>query len=129
MLVTTAMIGDRRRNEPSLSSASATRILALPEPGVGAERAQLAADDDGGIAARLAQHGADERGGGGLAVRAGDGDAVLHAHQLGEHLGARDHRDLELARAHDLGIRERHRGRDDEHVDALVDVRRHRARR
>ena len=44
MLVTTAMIGESKRNVPSLSSASATRKLALAESRVGAERAQLAAD-------------------------------------------------------------------------------------
>ena len=100
------------------------QVLSLAESRVRPERAQLAADDDGGIASSLAQDRPEQRGGGGLAVRARDRDAVLHAHQLGEHLGARDHRHLQLARAHHLGIRERDRRGDDQHVDALVDVRR-----
>jgi hypothetical protein len=95
--------------------------LAGAEARVRAERPHLAADDDGRVAARLAQHRADERGGRRLAVRARDGDAGLHAHQLGEHLGALDHRDLELAGAQHLGVRERDRGGDDEHVDVGVD--------
>ena len=84
--------------------------------GVGAERVELAADDDGGIEAGLAQHRGDQRGGGGLAVRAGDGDAVLEPHQLGEHLGARDHGDAALARDHELGVVALHRGREHHHV-------------
>ena len=40
----------------------------------------------------------------GLAMRAGHGDAVLEAHQLGQHLGARDHRNLQSPSLGDLGI-------------------------
>ena len=47
----------------------------------------------GRIEAGLAEHGGEQRGGRGLAVRAGDRDAALEAHELGEHLGARNDRD------------------------------------
>ena len=57
------------------------------------------------------------RGGGGLAVRAGDRDAVLEPHQLGQHLGAGDDRDLAAARLHDLRVVLADRRRDDHHVD------------
>ena len=64
------------------------QILRSAEPGVGAERVHAAADDDRGVEAAGGEHGGHHRGGGGLAVHAGDGDAVLEAHQLGQHLGA-----------------------------------------
>ena len=52
MLVTTATVGNRWRNDPSDSSASATRISPLAQARVGAERARLAADDRRRIQAR-----------------------------------------------------------------------------
>ena len=124
MLVTTAMIGERRRNVPSLSSASATRNSPCPSRAFVPSARSLPPTTTVGSSPASRRTVPEQRRGRGLAVRAGDRDAVLHAHQLGEHLGARDHRDLQLARAHHLGIRERHRRRDDHHVDALVDVRR-----
>ena len=39
-----------------------------------------------------------------LAVRAGDRDADAQPHQLGQHLGARDHRDVPRARLDDLRV-------------------------
>src|SRR5690606_22504956 len=45
-----------------------------------------------------------ERGRGGLAVGAGDGDATLEPHELGQHLRARNHRDALRARFHQLGV-------------------------
>ena len=47
-----------------------------------------AADDDGRVEPAGGEHGGDHRGGGGFAVHSGDGDAVLEAHELGQHLGA-----------------------------------------
>ena len=98
--------------------------LRLAEPDVRAERAELAADDHGRIPPGLVQDGADERCGGRLPMAPRDRDAVLHPHQLGQHLGPGNDRDLELPPASDLGIREGHRRRDDQHVDAGRDVRR-----
>ena len=93
MLVTTAMVGESIRKEPSDSSASATRNFPWPSLALVPMAFELAADDDGRVDARHGRGRGHHGGGGGLAVGAGDGDAVLHAHQLGQHLGARDHRD------------------------------------
>jgi hypothetical protein len=54
----------------------------------------------------------------GLAVRAADGDGVLEAHQLGEHLGAAHDRQQPLARGLELGIVLLDRGRDDDDTSA-----------
>ena len=37
------------------------------------------------------KHGSDHGGGGGLAMHAGDGNAILQPHQLCQHLSPRDH--------------------------------------
>ena len=55
-------------------------------------------------------------------MRPGDRDAELHAHELGQHLGARDDGNLQLARPRHLGVRERDGRRDDEDVDGFGDV-------
>ena len=94
--------GDRRREleERAVGLVGlGHQVLALPEPRVGAEARHAPADDDGRVEAALGEHGADHRRGRRLAVRAGDRDAVLEPHQLGQHLGARDHGDLRAARA------------------------------
>ena len=52
------------------------------------------------------------RCGGGLAVAAGHGDAVLQPHQLGQQFAARNHRNLQAARFLHLGILFVHRGAD-----------------
>jgi hypothetical protein len=65
----------------------------------------LRKDDDGGIEAAGGQHRGDHRGGGGLAVHAGDGDSILEAHQLGQHLGALNHGNLAGAGLDNLRIR------------------------
>ena len=116
MLVTTAIIGARRRNEPSLSSASATRSSPAPSRASGQSRpscehapADRRASDRG--PRRRARCATSE-----VVVvlpwLPGDGDAVLEAHQLGEHLGARDHRDLgRRARGLELRVARRARPR------------------
>ena len=84
-------------------------VVALAQAGVAAAQGvQHAADDDGGVQAALGQHQRGHAGGGGLAVGAGDADPVLQAHQLVEHLGARDHRDLAAAGLHQLRVGLRH---------------------
>jgi hypothetical protein len=122
MFVTTAIVGVRRRKEPSLSSASATKRMPGAEARVRAEGVHLAADDDGGVEPRGARDGGDEGGRRRLAVGAGDRHRVLHAHQLGEHLGARDDRDLEGAGADDLRVRRRDGARvhDDVRADDVL---------
>jgi hypothetical protein len=51
-------------------------VVARAQAGVGARAVQPAADDEGRVDAGLGQHAGHQRGGGGLAVRAGDGDAL-----------------------------------------------------
>ena len=74
--------------------------LALAPAGVGAGRAQLAADHVGGIEARAAQRVDDHRRGGGLAVGAGHRDAALERGDLGQQVGA-----VQLAAARPPGAR------------------------
>ena len=62
--------------------------VAVAEPRVGAVGVDDAAVDDGRIEAGGVEQGRDQRRRRRLAVRAGDGDALLEPHQLGEHLGA-----------------------------------------
>jgi hypothetical protein len=54
-------------------------------------------------------------------MRAGDRDAVLETHQLGQHLRARNHRDDFLLRGDHFRVGSRHRRRDD-HDLGLTDV-------
>ena len=83
--------------------------------------AQIAADRDGRIEARLFHDQRDQRSGGGLAMSARDGDAELrHPQQLAEHLGARDHGNLQFARARNFGIGKFYRRRNHHRVDAGV---------
>src|SRR5207244_3368845 len=86
------------------------------------ERVELAAHHRGGIEAGVRDHGGDEAGGGGLAVAAGDGHALLEAHQLGQHLGAGDDGDAAGAGGADLGVRLAHGAGGDHHVDVVGEV-------
>jgi hypothetical protein len=78
--------------------------VARAEAGIGAERVDDAAIDDGRVEAAGVEQGRDHRGRGGLAVGAGNGDAGFQPHQFGQHLGT----------AHDRNApsRERRRVRD-----------------
>ena len=93
--------------------------LAPAEAGVRAEVRHATADHDRRVEATLREHGPDHRRGRGLAVGAGHRDPVLEPHQLGQHLGPRNGRDLVLARRLDLDVVARDRGRIDDHVSAL----------
>ena len=90
--------------------------VAFAEARVAAERGHAPADHHRRVEACRAQNRGHERSGGGLAVRAGDGDAVLHAHQLGEHLGPRNHRDPVQARLANLRVFVVDRARVHDHV-------------
>ena len=50
------------------------------------------------------EHTGSQGGGGGLAVRTGDRDAAVEAHQLGQHFGARHHRNALRARRQALHV-------------------------
>ena len=60
-----------------------------------------------------------QAGRGGLAVRAGHRDSVAEPHDLAEHLGPRDDRNLAFARRLELGIAGRNGRRDHDHVAVL----------
>ena len=101
--------------------------VALAEARVGVGRQQPAADHERRIEPAFGEHRCDEARRRRLAVRAGDGDALLQAHQLGQHQRARHDRDAALARGRDLGVVRRDRGRHDDRVGA-GDVARRRGR-
>ena len=123
MFVITAIVGNSFRNDRSLSSASATISSPRPEPRVAAEGAQPPADHRRRIESGALEHQRDHRRRRRLAVRAGDRDRVAQPHQLREHLGPRNHRNLPPRRLDDLGVRRPHRRR--HHHDVRVaDVRR-----
>jgi hypothetical protein len=92
---------------------------ARAEARVGIRAVEPPADDEGRIQPRLGQHAGDQAGGGGLAVGAGDGDAIAKAHELGEHLGALDHRNAPPLRFEHLRVVARHGAGHDDHVRAL----------
>jgi hypothetical protein len=91
-------------------------VVALAELRVRAEGVHLPADHRRRIEPGVGEEVRGERGRRRLPVRAGDGDAVLEPHELGEHLGAGDDRDLAAARLDDLGVVLLHRGGGHDHV-------------
>lgn len=99
------------------------QVAPAAEARVAAGAVQAPADDKGRVAPRLGQQGRDQAGRGGLAVSPGDRDPVTETHQLGEHLGARDHRDAARPRPRDLRVLRPDRGGHHHHI-AILDVRR-----
>ena len=128
MLVTTASTGVQVEERRVGLVGLGDQELALAQARVGIGRQQTPADHERRIEAAFGEHRGDEAGRRRLAVRAGDRDALLQAHQLGEHQRARHHRDAALARRDDFGIVGRDRGRHDHRVGA-GDVRRRMADR
>src|SRR5665647_1649840 len=89
------------------------------ELGVGPDRVQAAADDDRRVEAAGLE---DERGHGRrrrLAMGAGHGNAVLHPHELGQHLGPGDDRDQALPGLDDFDVVLADGRRDDDDVGVL----------
>ena len=78
--------------------------VARTELGIGAGRIQPATDNEGRIDAAFCQHTGDQTGGRGFAVGAGNGDALLQAHQLSQHERARHDRDSLFPGGHDLRV-------------------------
>ena len=98
-------------------------VVAVPESHVASARAQISANRDRRIEPRLFEDEADQTGSGGLAMGPGDGDTnPRHPQQLAEHLGARDDRYFQFARACHLGIGKFHRGRNHHRVEFRLDV-------
>ena len=88
--------------------------VAGAEPRIGAISVDDAAVDHGRVESGGVEQRRHQRGGRRLAVRAGDGDAALEAHELGEHFGAAHDRNASLARCCELRIVALDRGRDDD---------------
>lgn len=84
--------------------------------GVGAEEVDATADDDGGVEVAGGEDGGDHACGRCLSVHAGDGDAVLEAHELGEHFGAGDDGNFAEVGFDDLGVVRRDGGGGDDDV-------------
>ena len=89
--------------------------VALPAPRVGAVGVDDAAVDDRRIEPGGVEQSRDQRGRRRLAVGAGDGDALLQAHQLGEHFGAAHDGNAAQPRGRQFRIVALDRGRDDDH--------------
>ncbi len=92
------------------------QVVRLAETRVRAHGIHAPADYDGRIEAARSEHGGDHRSGGGLAVHAGDGDAVLKPHQLGQHFRALDHRNMLLPGSGHLDVIGRDCRAGDHHV-------------
>ena len=88
--------------------------VARAEARIGAVGVDDAAVDHGRIEAAGIEQRRDQRGRRGLAVRAGDRDAALEPHQLGQHLGAAHDRQALRARRGQFRIVALDRGRDDD---------------
>ena len=93
MLVITTTVGHEPQERAVALVGLRDQHLALAEPRVRAQADHAPADDRGRVEPARREHLGGHRGRRGLAGRAADRHAVLHAHQLGEHLGARDHGD------------------------------------
>src|SRR5215831_3004356 len=114
--------GHHRRKEEKAAVAFVrlhNKVFAFPKPGGGAGLIHLAANHKGRIEMSCGEDGSDERGSRGLAVRSADGDAVFQPHQFGQHLRARDDRDLALVRFRYFGVVGSDRRRRDHDVRAL----------
>src|SRR5262245_60713230 len=114
--------GHHRRKEKKAAVAFVRlhdKVFAFPEPGRGAGLIHLAANHKGRIEMSCGEDGSDERRSRGLAVRSADGDAVFQPHQFGQHLRARDDRDLALVRFRYFGVVGSDRRRRDHDVRAL----------
>ena len=89
--------------------------VAAAAPRIRAIGVDDAAVDDGRIEAGGVEQRRHQRSCGRLAVRAGDRDALLEAHQLGEHFRPPHYRYAFLARSYELRVVALDRGRDDDH--------------
>src|SRR6266478_3722773 len=77
------------------------------------------ADDKRGVKMRRRQHRGDDGGRSGLAVSTRYGNSVFQAHQLGEHLRARDDRNFHLVRFDDFRVIGLHGGGSYDYVRAV----------
>src|SRR2546422_568737 len=95
------------------------KIFPFAEPRRRACLVYFSADDKRGVEVRRSQYRSDDRGRSRLAVRASYGDAVFQAHQLREHLRARNYRNFHLVRFDDFGVICLHGGGSHDNVRAI----------
>ncbi len=60
--------------------------VSLPQFGTAPDAVKFSTGDDCGIQAAMGQNGGDQGGSGSLSVGSGNGHAVLHSHELCQHL-------------------------------------------
>ena len=79
-------------------------VVATAQPCIGTGAIEATANHKRGVQTGFGQHTGNKAGSGGLAMRAGNGDALFQAHQLGQHQGAWNDRNAFLARDHNLRV-------------------------
>ena len=103
-------IGHYRENRRKLEERTVAfvrlghQILRFTQPRVGAHRVHASTDNDRGVKPAGGEHRSHHRSGGGLAMHAADGDAVLQPHQFGEHLGALNYGNVALVSSGDFYV-------------------------
>src|SRR5579862_1850696 len=80
------------------------KIFAAGGAGGGSGLIDFAADHKSGVKMCGGEDGCDKRSGGGFAVRAAHGDAVLETHEFGEHLGSGNYGNFPLVGFHHFGV-------------------------
>ncbi len=122
-------IGDHRQmrrkleERPIVLVGLAYHERRITDPCVGAEKVCAAADDDRRVGAGRRQQMTDDGSSRGFAVGAGDRHSSLQPHQFGEHFRPPHYRQTPLRRRRQLGMLFRHRGRNDQRIDALEVIR------
>ncbi len=124
MVVTTAITGASSKERAVAFVRFDHHVFALAHARARAGVIHAPAHDKVGSRPAAARTEATMRSGGGLAVRAGDGDAEFQAHQLGQHFRARDHRNFQAVRFDHLDVVLRHGGGNHHHVRAVRHFRR-----
>ena len=79
-------------------------VLTAAQSGIGTRAIEASTNDKGRVQTGLCKHAGHQAGGGGLAMGAGNRNALLEAHQLGQHQGARHDGNVHLAGANHLGV-------------------------
>ncbi len=98
-------------------------IFPATNTGRGAGLIDFATNDERGIEMSCGKNGSHHGGGGGLAMRASNGNSVFQAHQFGEHLRTGNHRDFLLVRFDHFRIVGFYGGRNYDDVRSLDIVR------
>ena len=118
-------IGHRRHHRVQIQERSIRFIgfsdqkIALPKQGIGAGRSQPPADNKRRIKTGMGENGRHQTGSGGFAMGAGNGNALLQAHQFGQHHRAGHDGNAPLTCGNDFRILIRHRTRHHHHIGHL----------